>query len=120
MAQAVFEEGRDPDGAVLYEAGPEGLEDDTKQWWPQAEAVVGLTNAYQLAGEAHFLEAALSSWDFIESYLIDKERGGWFRYVRRDHTLGEDEPKVSFWKCPYHNGRACMEFSERLHTLIQP
>jgi mannobiose 2-epimerase len=118
MAQAVYDEGRDPDGAIVYEAGPEGLADSTKQWWPQAEAAVGFLNAYQLSGEAHYLDAALASWDFIDAYLIDHEYGEWRRYVERDHTAGDDEAKVSFWKCPYHNGRACMELAERLADLI--
>jgi mannobiose 2-epimerase len=122
MAQAVYDEGRDPDGALVYESGPEGLEDATKQWWPQAEAVVGFLNAYEVSGSEHFLQAALGSWDFIERYLVDDVHGGWFRYVNRDRSRptgdGEDEAKVSFWKCPYHNGRACMEATARLGKLL--
>ncbi len=121
MAQAVYDEGLDPDGAIVYESGPEGLVDSTKQWWPQAEAAVGFLNAYQLSGEGHFLEASLGSWDFIEAFLVDREYGEWLRYVERDHTrptgVDEDNAKVSFWKCPYHNGRACMELTERLHQV---
>lgn len=119
MAQAVYEEGRDDDGAVLYEASPnEGIINAEKQWWPQAEAAVGFLNAYQLSGQRHFLKAALAAWDFIERYLVDQEHGGWFRYVTRDHALGtEDAAKISFWKCPYHNARACMELIDRLAAV---
>ncbi|MBN1248594.1 MAG: AGE family epimerase/isomerase [Anaerolineae bacterium] len=122
MAQAVYAKGLDPDGALVYEEGPEGLEDSTKQWWPQAEAAVGFLNAYQLTGEEHFLEAAYRSWDFVDAYLIDREHGEWIRYVTRDHDRpgedGEGTAKVSFWKCPYHNGRACMELAERFYKLL--
>jgi cellobiose epimerase len=123
MAQAVYEGGLDPDGALVYESGPEGLVDDTKQWWPQAEASVGFLNAYQISGEQHFLDAALRAWDFIEAYLIDREHGEWLRYVTRDRrrpdeTGKENESKVSFWKCPYHNGRACLELTERLQHIL--
>jgi cellobiose epimerase len=123
MAQAVFEGGLEPDGALVYESGPEGLVDDTKQWWPQAEAAVGFLNAYQLSGQTHFLNASLRAWDFIEAYLLDREHGEWLRYVTRDRRRPEDtgeegQAKVSFWKCPYHNGRACLELHERLqHSL---
>ncbi|MBN1642289.1 MAG: AGE family epimerase/isomerase [Anaerolineae bacterium] len=120
MAEATLAEGMDPDGGLLYEASPAGLVDDSKQWWPQAEAVVGLLNAYQLSGRPHLLDAALRSWDFVERHLIDREQGGWFRYVSRDGARGHDEPKVSFWKCPYHNGRACMEAVERLGAISDP
>jgi mannobiose 2-epimerase len=81
-------------------------------------AVVGLINAYQLSSEHHFLQAALKSWDFIEQRLVDREHGEWFRYVTREGAVGRDTAKVSFWKCPYHNGRACMEMIDRL-TEIQ-
>ncbi len=118
MAQTIYDHGRDPDGAVLYEGGPEGWVDDTKQWWPQAEAMVGFLNAYQITGAEHFLKAAQRSWAFIEAYLIDHERGGWYRYVTRDHQYDPDALKVSFWKAPYHNSRACMEATARLSALI--
>lgn len=122
MAAAVYNAGLDPDGALVYEEGPHSIEDDTKQWWPQAEAAVGFLNAYQLTGAQRYLEAALRSWDFIDAYLVDQDYGEWIRYVNRDHTRpgekGEDAAKVSFWKCPYHNGRACMELSERLYALL--
>jgi mannobiose 2-epimerase len=118
MAQAVYDEGRDPDGAVLYEGGPEGWVDDTKQWWPQAEAAVGFLNAFQLTGADHFFKAAERSWAFIQAYLIDREYGGWYRYVTREHQHDPASPKVSFWKAPYHNGRACMELTDRLSGLL--
>lgn len=117
MAQAVYEQALDSDGGLMYEAGPHGWTDDSKEWWPQAEAVVGFLNAYQLSGKVHFLDAALAGWAFIEQHLIDRQRGEWFRGVHRDGTLKKDEFKVSFWKCPYHNGRMCMEVIERLRTL---
>ena len=62
MAEAVYQRGIDADGGLFYEAGPQGVVDDQKSWWVQAEAMVGFTNAYQLSGEAHFLQAALRCW----------------------------------------------------------
>ncbi len=118
MAQAVYEQALDADGGLMYESGPHGWIDDSKEWWPQAEAVVGFLNAYQLSGQAHFLDTALASWAFIDRCLIDRQRGEWFRGVARDGTLKKDEFKVSFWKCPYHNGRMCMEVADRLRSLL--
>jgi cellobiose epimerase len=117
MASATLEEGVDVDGAIYNEATPAGLSDTDKEWWPQAEAAVGFLNAYQLDGDERFLRAALASWDFIEAHLVDRAGGEWHRAVTRDRHVKTEHPKVSFWKCPYHNGRACLELVERLRGL---
>jgi cellobiose epimerase len=117
MARATLSEALDEDGGLLYEAGPGGVTDPRKEWWPQAETVVGALNAYQLTAEPYFLEAALRSWDFISAHLVDHEHGEWFRSVSREGEVDRQEPKVSFWKGPYHSARACMEAIARLESL---
>jgi mannobiose 2-epimerase len=117
MAQAIYEQALDPDGGLLYEGDPTGIIDDTKQWWPQAEAVVGFLNAYQLSGQQHFLDAAEKSWEFIEKHIVDHEHGEWFWLVSRAGVPGTEHYKVDPWKCPYHNSRACLEVVQRLDCL---
>ena len=117
MAQAIYDEGLDAEGGLVNDGDPSGVTDADFEWWPQAEAAVGFLNAYQLSGQSHFLEAALRSWDFIERYFVDRQYGGWFRHVTKDHVIDPDAAKVSFWKCPYHNSRACMELMDRLKML---
>jgi mannobiose 2-epimerase len=117
IARATLSEALDEDGGLLYEAGPGGVTDSRKEWWPQAEAAVGALNAYQLTAEPLFLEAALRTWDFIAAHLVDHEHGGWFRSVSREGEVDRQEPKVSFWKGPYHSARACMEAVDRLDSL---
>lgn len=103
------------DGALNYELNPEtGHLNDSKQWWPQAEALVGFFNAYELTGKVHFLEKAEKTWEFIKKQLIDHTNGEWYGSVSADYkTISRD--KVTFWKCPYHNSRACMEIWRRLN-----
>jgi len=112
MAQAVYQEALDEDGAIFYEAEPGGVLHDFKEWWAEAEAVVGFFNAYQLSGDKKYLQASIHAWKFIENHLVDKVHGEWYRTVTRQGlpVLGK---LVDFWKCPYHNGRACMEIWER-------
>jgi len=119
MAQAVYEPGLDTDGGLLYEADPTGIIDTDKHWWPQAEAVVGFLNAYQLSGRRHFLDAAEGSWAFIEKYIVDHEHGEWFWLVSRSGVPGNEHYKVDPWKCPYHSSRACFEVMERVDRLAK-
>jgi cellobiose epimerase len=110
----------DTDGALLYEGNArEGVTRDDKEWWPQAEAMVGFLNAYQISRDARFLRAALGLWDFIEMHLIDREHGEWFRATDRAGRVRPSEAKVSFWKCPYHNGRAGLEAPARLRAIAR-
>ena len=118
MAAAVLETGMDDDGGIWNEASPNGLIDTNKDWWPQAEAMVGFFNAYQLSGEQRFEQAALRSWDFIQKYLIDRTYGEWYWGVSSDGSSLPRGPKVSAWKCPYHNSRACLEMLKRLKHQI--
>ncbi len=118
MAQAVYTEGLDAEGGLVNDGDPRGVIDADFEWWPQAEAAVGFLNAYQISGQSHFLEAALRSWDFIERHFIDRQYGEWFRHVSKDYVVDLSAPKVSFWKCPYHNSRACMELIDRLGKMV--
>jgi mannobiose 2-epimerase len=115
MARAVQEEGLDVDGGLMYEANPTGIIDTDKHWWPQAEAVVGFLNAYEISGQQQFLAAAQRSWAFIEVSIIDHQNGEWFWRVSKDGVPDNAEDKVGPWKCPYHNSRTCFEVMERLH-----
>lgn len=117
MAQAVYDQALDTDGGLMYEGKEEEITDSDKHWWPQAEAVVGFLNAYQLTGKEHFLRASERSWDFIEKHIVDHVHGEWFWKVSRDGTPSKDKFKVDTWKCPYHNSRTCFEVMERLDKL---
>jgi mannobiose 2-epimerase len=114
MAAAVYREGIDADGGLFYEGGPQGLVDTHKSWWVQAEAMVGFYNAHQLSGEAHFAQAAYRCWEYIQSEVIDRTYGDWFKLLRRDGTPEPGSYKAGPWECPYHQSRACLELMARL------
>jgi cellobiose epimerase len=116
IAAVTLAEGVDPDGGVISEGGPGGYTETNKEWWEQAEAVVGFLNAYQISGDARYLGASTRSWQFIQNRLIDRVHGDWINQVKRDGTA-LPLPKVSLWKCPYHSGRSCMEVVERVREL---
>jgi mannobiose 2-epimerase len=110
-------QGVDADGGVFGEAVPSGVTNFNKEWWPQAESVVGFMNAYQISGDPAFFADSKRSWDFIGKRLVDHKLGGWFHLVSRDGQP-DGGPKISFWKCPYHNSRACMELIDRLKPML--
>ena len=118
IADVTLAEGTDTDGGIFNQGGPAGITDTVKEWWPQAEAVIGFLNAYEISLDERYLTAALHTWSFIETRLIDRQNGEWFRGVTREGQLLADELKVSFWKCPYHNGRMGLEAVRRLRAII--
>jgi mannobiose 2-epimerase len=120
MAKAVYDKGVDQDGGLPNEAGPHGLIDDARDWWPQAEAIVGFLNAYQLTNETFYWEGACRSWEFTDQYIIDKEHGEWHWQVTAAGVPNPRYAKVDPWKCPYHNSRACFEVVERLDRMTHP
>lgn len=119
IAQAVFAQGLDPRLGLLYESDGESAVNSEMHFWCQAEAVVGFVNAFQLSGGDHFIDTAWKIWQFIEAYQIDKQYGEWFWKLDKNGRPDDTMPKISEWKCPYHNGRACIETIQRLTALLQ-
>jgi mannobiose 2-epimerase len=113
MAQAVYAEGCNADGSLLYERTPLEIKDD-RHWWVQAEAVVGFYNAYQLSGQDTFARAAAESWQYIQSHLIDRQHGDWFKVLDNHNVPYPTQYKVGPWECPYHHSRMCFELIYRL------
>lgn len=104
------------DGHSLSNECDRGRVDTNRVWWVQAETVVGFLNGWQKSPEhTEYLEAALNTWEFIRDHVIDKRAGSeWFWLVDKEGRPIEGEPVVEPWKCPYHNGRMCMEVIRRL------
>lgn len=114
QADSVYQKGLNPDGSLIYEIrGDESLNRE-RHWWAQAEAMVGFLNVYQLTEDIKYYDAMTNAWDYIRANLIDKENGEWFYKRDEDNLIAEDEYKISEWKGPYHNTRACLELVRRL------
>lgn len=114
MAGAVLE-GLDTDGGMFNEKEPsENKLDTDKHWWPQAEAMVGFFNAWQISDDKTWVHQALNSWAFTQTYIIDRQKGEWYWRVNKAGEPNLLDEKAGFWKCPYHNSRACLEIMERI------
>ena len=88
--------------------------DSQRQWWVQCENIVGHVNLYQHFHDWADLKRAEDCWTYVKNHLIDYDNGEWYWSVDEKGNINREEDKAGFWKCPYHNGRMCLEIMERL------
>lgn len=103
--------GLQTDGSLIYESDGECY-DRERHWWVQAEAVVGYMYGYRLSGVVDYKYKATAVWHYIQEKIVDKEGGEWFWSRYDNDSINTQKDKAGFWKCPYHNGRMCMEMIE--------
>lgn len=113
MADVFIDEGISPENGV-YNDSENGVYEDEFHWWPQAEAMVGLVNAWQLTGNEHYLEVTAGIWEFTQKKMIDWKNGEWYWGINSKGEILKEEDKAGPWKCPYHNSRALLEVIQRL------
>jgi mannobiose 2-epimerase len=113
MVNVTRDEGSDADGSIFYEREGKHLDTD-KHWWPQAEAMVGYTDAWKKSGDKSYLISAEKVWDFIDLHIVDHALGEWFWRVDTEGNPYVLDEKIGFWKCPYHNTRALIEVINRI------
>ena len=101
-------EGLLPDGSMRYERHPDGTYDDSRQWWVQAEAVVGNLWLWKYHSDAAGAARAAACWEYIREHLVNPS-GEWWWAVLPDGSIDMEHPKAGFWKCPYHNTRMCLQ-----------
>jgi mannose/cellobiose epimerase-like protein (N-acyl-D-glucosamine 2-epimerase family) len=89
---------------------------DTKNWWAQAE---GLNTLLMMADRypddpLRYDEKFLRQWQYIETYLIDHEYGGWYQGGLDREPQARTALKGQIWKAAYHDARAMMNVIRRL------
>ena len=114
LAQEIYERAC-RDHSVMNEC-ENGIDNTDRIWWVQAEAVVGFLNAWEKwPKKDYFLHAARDIWEYINRVIVDKREGSeWYWRVDEIGVPIDGEPIVEPWKCPYHNGRMCMEVIRRM------
>lgn len=109
-------EGIEESGSMVYERKGEYVESE-RHWWVQAEAVVGYMYAFKNSANSDYKQKAMRVWEYIQDQLIDSTNGEWHWSRLADGTMNCEEDKAGFWKCPYHNGRMCMEMMEHFGVI---
>jgi len=108
MAPVQLMQGLNATGGMMYEKDDDRL-NANREWWPQAETVLGCLNAWRISGDQKFLDAAVLEWEWIKTNMIDREYGEWYSNVRPDGTPQKNRVKADQWRCPYHNSRMGFE-----------
>lgn len=113
MAGITLREGIANDGSLYNEGESARITDFDRHWWPQAEAIIGFVNAWEISGNPEFLTAASSAWQFIKSHMRHPS-GEWWWLVNESYEPDLTQDLAGAWKCPYHNTRCCIEIMKRV------
>lgn len=82
---------------------------NSKQWWVQAEGLNVLLLMSRLYPEdERYYSSFIKLWEYINTYLIDHEHGGWFIEGIDNNPEARSAPKATVWKVNYHTARALM------------
>ena len=97
---------------VYYECH-DGHDNTQRDWWVQAEAIIGIANDYQkYGGDKEHLEKLYELLDYLNTEVIGPF-GEWAWTTYEDGTHDMVRELAGPWKCPYHNARMCMEIMTR-------
>lgn len=114
LAHALYKNALNSDGSMKNEKF-KGIEDQTRIWWVQAEAMVGFYNVYEKTFDEKYLVAVHKLWEYVKENVVDKRQGAeWFWALDKEGEVIKALPIVEPWKCPYHNGRMCIEIMRRI------
>jgi mannobiose 2-epimerase len=118
MVDHALRDGFDYQLGGLYLEGPAAGPADKKrkEWWQQAEALVGFLNAWQMTGDAKYGEAFEHEARYVLDSFTDHDFGDWYAAIDPDGTV--DATKAGPWRGPYHATRACLEVMRRLGSTL--
>jgi mannobiose 2-epimerase len=90
-----------------------------KQFWQQAEVLIGMLDAYALFGEEKYWNAFRKVYDFVFAKFVNMPAGGeWYALVDRDGTPIWDYLGHA-WKISYHTVRSTIQTVGRLRSLLE-
>ena len=110
VAQNVISKGFAGEGKDgLYYECKNGVDNKTRSWWVMSEAIVALVHRYNLYKDDKSMIMAENLWEYVKKYYISPY-GEWYTHVKDDGGILKGSGELcGAWKCPYHNGRMCLE-----------
>jgi mannobiose 2-epimerase len=118
LAGYSLEHGYDSEHGGFYYTGPVGepADETRKEWWVQAEALVGMLDLYRLTGNPRHYEAFARTLEFVAQHQIAPD-GGWWATRNANGSPAQNTSRTSMWHGAYHSGRALLYCSQLLSTL---
>ncbi len=99
-----------------YRNGPPT--EKTKEFWQQAEAMVGFLDAYLMTKNEKYLDAFFNIHDFVFNKMINWEQGEWFALLDEKGNLIWDYMGTS-WKVFYHTVRGTCQIIKKMESILQ-
>jgi mannobiose 2-epimerase len=120
LARHTVTYGVDKEYGGVYVEGPRDgpARDLQKEFWQQAESLVGLLDAYILLKDRIYWDSFLKVFDFVWNRMINHEVGEWFALLDRDGTVLWDYLGHA-WKNNYHTTRSMIQTIRRLARIEQ-
>lgn len=118
LAGYSLEYGYDREHGGFFYTGELGepSDDTKKEWWVQAEALVGMLELYRLTGDPKYYRAFAGTLDFIERHVVAAD-GGWWATRQADGSAHANTSRSSMWQGAYHSGRALLQSAKILSNL---
>ena len=105
-------------GGVYCEGSHRGpARERNKEFWQQAECLVGLLDAYQLFGDEKYLDAYENVHRFVMDHVINHAVGEWYPLFDENNTRLWDYMGHA-WKINYHTVRSMIQCESRLLKLV--
>lgn len=118
MMEKVLENALDSESGGVYNAMlADKPAEKEKSWWPQAEAVLGCVNCYEITKDEKYLQTAFELIDYIKRVFYIEGQGEWYAALSDNGTPDLSIPKVNFWKSLYHNVRYYVDTIRRLEEI---
>jgi mannobiose 2-epimerase len=109
----IFDKGKymKPDSMVII--------DDKKAWWGEIEAFNSMLLLHSLYPDdkMDYYGYFLKQWDFLNTYQIDHEYGGWYNGSLDTNPKSKKANKAHPWKTTYHNSRGMVNCINILRDL---
>jgi len=104
-------------GGVYCEGPHDGpARERNKEFWQQAECLVGFLDAYRLFGDEKYLDAYENVHRFVMDKVIHHKVGEWFPLLDENNNVVWDYMGHA-WKINYHTVRSMIQSEARLREI---